>query len=231
MAFLKFFWQFFSAALNQYLSVFVTICTIGCIYTALIALSQIDLKKVIAYSSVSHMNFCLLGVLSGDTFGILGSFLMAIGHGIVSTALFFLVGILYERTHTRLLDYYSGLNQIVPVISYFMFMFIISNFGFPISLNFIAELLILIGVGTFSILILLSLSLYSVFSVAYNLWLYVRIFHGTIRASVFSYFLRNDLTTIELKVLIPLSLFNFLLFLFPNTLLQNIIMFILLINY
>jgi len=158
------------------------------------------------------MNFCLLGILSGDTTGILGSFLMAIGHGIVSTALFFLVGILYERTHTRLIDYFSGLGQIAPVISFFMFMFIISNFGFPISLNFVAELLILIGIGTFNILILLFLVFYSVFSVAYNLWLYVRVFHGTLRSAVFNSFLRNDLTTVELKVLFPLGVYNFLLF-------------------
>jgi NADH:ubiquinone oxidoreductase subunit 4 (subunit M) len=147
----------------------MTICSIGCIYTALIALSQIDMKKVIAYSSVSHMNFCLLGIISGNSMGMLGSFLMAIGHGIVSTALFFLIGIIYERSHTRLLDYYSGLGLIVPVISFFSFMFLISNFGFPISLNFVAELLILVGVGSVNILILIVLILYSVFSVAYNL--------------------------------------------------------------
>jgi NADH:ubiquinone oxidoreductase subunit 4 (subunit M) len=127
------------------------------------------MKKVIAYSSVSHMNFCLLGIISGNSSGIMGSFLMAIGHGVVSTALFFIVGIIYERSHSRLLDYYSGLSLIIPSISFFSFMFLISNFGFPISLNFIAELLILIGVGTINVLFLILLILYSVFSVAYNL--------------------------------------------------------------
>jgi NADH:ubiquinone oxidoreductase subunit 4 (subunit M) len=115
------------------------------------------------------MNFCLLGILSGNSMGMLGSFLMAIGHGIVSTALFFLIGIIYERSHSRLLDYYSGLGLIIPVISFFSFMFLISNFGFPISLNFVAELLILIGVGTINVLLLVVLSLYSIFSVGYNL--------------------------------------------------------------
>jgi len=135
----------------------------------LIALSQSDFKKVIAYSSVSHMNFCLLGIISGEQAGLLGSFLMAIGHGIVSTALFFLVGIIYERTHTRLLIYYSGLNLVIPAISFFMFIFIISNFGFPISLNFVAEFLILLGIGSINILLLLIIGIYSVISVAYNL--------------------------------------------------------------
>jgi len=115
------------------------------------------------------MNFCLLGIISGEQMGLLGSFLMAIGHGVVSTALFFLVGIIYERTHTRLLSYYSGLSLIIPTISFFMFIFIISNFAFPISLNFVAELLILVGIGSINVLLLILLSIYSVISVAYNL--------------------------------------------------------------
>ena len=228
--FIKFFWQFFSTAIAESVGILLTICSIGCIYTALIALSQIDMKKVIAYSSVSHMNFCLLGVISGSSVGMLGSFLMAIGHGIVSTALFFLIGIIYERSHSRLLDYYSGLGLIIPVISFFSFMFLISNFGFPISLNFVAELLILVGVGTVNVLILIVLGLYSIFSVAYNLWLYVRMFHGTLKVSIYNFFLFSDLTTIELKVLLPLSLYNFILCFYPNLLIKNIIVFILAIN-
>jgi NADH:ubiquinone oxidoreductase subunit 4 (subunit M) len=132
-------------------------------------LSQPDFKKIIAYSSVSHMNFCLLGIISGEQLGLLGSFLMAIGHGIVSTALFFIVGIIYERAHTRVLDYYSGLSVLVPSISFFMFIFTISNFGFPISLNFVAELLILVGIGSINLFILLLMGIYSVVSVGYNL--------------------------------------------------------------
>ena len=115
------------------------------------------------------MNFCLLGIISGEQLGLLGSFLMAIGHGIVSTALFFIVGIIYERAHTRVLDYYSGLSVLVPSISFFMFIFTISNFGFPISLNFVAELLILVGIGSINLFILLLMGIYSVVSVGYNL--------------------------------------------------------------
>lgn len=229
--FLKFFWQFFSLAIIEFNSILLTICTVGCVYTALIALSQSDFKKVIAYSSVSHMNFCLLGIISGEQAGLLGSFLMAIGHGIVSTALFFLVGIIYERTHTRLLIYYSGLNLVIPAISFFMFIFIISNFGFPISLNFVAEFLILLGIGSVSVLLLMFIGIYSVISVAYNLWLYVRMFHGTIKVSVYNSFKFNDLTTIELKTLMPLFVYNIVLCFCPNILIKNIIVFIMAIYY
>jgi NADH:ubiquinone oxidoreductase subunit 4 (subunit M) len=141
----------------------------GCIYGAFLALSQIDMKKMIAYSSVSHMSLCLLGVLSLNIYGLLGSFLLAIGHGFVSSALFFLVGVLYDRYHTRILDYYSGINGILPIFSFFFFIFIISNFGFPISINFVAEFLILLGIGKINIIILCFLLIYSVLSVAYNL--------------------------------------------------------------
>jgi len=177
------------------------------------------------------MNFCLLGIISGEQAGLLGSFLMAIGHGIVSTALFFLVGIIYERTHTRLLIYYSGLSLVIPSISFFMFIFIISNFGFPISLNFVAEFLILLGIGSVNILILLLIGIYSVISVAYNLWLYVRMFHGTIKLSVYNSFKFNDLTTIELKTLLPLFVYNIVLCFCPNILIKNIIVFIITIHY
>jgi NADH-ubiquinone oxidoreductase chain 4 len=150
-------------------SIVIVLCVLGCIFGALLALSQNDIKKMIAYSSVSHMSLCLLGIISNNIFGLIGSFLLAIGHGFVSSALFFLVGLLYDRYHTRILDYYSGINLILPLFSFFFFSFLISNFGFPISINFIAEFLILLGIGYLNIIILCFLIFYSVISVAYNL--------------------------------------------------------------
>jgi NADH-quinone oxidoreductase subunit M len=97
------------------------------------------------------MNFCLLGAISGNVPGLLGSFLLAIGHGLVSTGLFLLVGVIYDRGHARELKYYSGLSAIMPITSFVMFIFLISNFAFPISLNFVAEFLLLLGVGTRSL--------------------------------------------------------------------------------
>jgi len=145
--FVRFFLLMFPSA-NLFFSPFVSmLAVVGCLYGGLLALSQIDFKKIIAYSSVSHMNLCVLGVFSGDLNALVGSYLLALGHGFVSTALFFMVGCLYERYHTRLLDYYSGLGVILPVFSMIFFYFIISNFGFPVSVNFIAEFLLFLGVS------------------------------------------------------------------------------------
>ena len=145
--FVRFFLLMFPAA-NLFFSPFINaLAVVGCLYGALLALSQIDFKKIIAYSSVSHMNLCVLGIFSNDLNALAGSYLLALGHGFVSTALFFLVGCLYERYHTRLLDYYSGLVNVLPLFSMLFFYFIISNFGFPVSVNFVAEFLLFLGIS------------------------------------------------------------------------------------
>jgi NADH:ubiquinone oxidoreductase subunit 4 (subunit M) len=164
----RFIIPFFPYAHEFYRSYIIIICVIGCIYGALLALGQLDLKKLIAYSSVSHMSLCLLGILTSNLYGFLGSILLAIGHGFISSALFLLIGILYERYHIRNIEYYSGLNSILPIFSFFLFYFVLSNFGFPISLNFIAELFILVGIGNYNLFILGILIFYSIGSLLYN---------------------------------------------------------------
>jgi NADH-quinone oxidoreductase subunit M len=213
--YIRFFIQLLPESSEFFNSIVVVLCLLGCIYGALLALSQNDIKKIIAYSSVSHMSFCLLGIISFNLYGLIGSVMLAIGHGFVSSALFFLIGALYNRYHSRLMDYYSGISGILPIFSLFFFYFIISNFGFPISINFISEFLILLGIGYWNIIIVLILSIYSITSVAYNLWLYVRIFHGTI----FNNLIINnfyDLSKTELFILIPLVICNSTLCYFPN---------------
>jgi NADH:ubiquinone oxidoreductase subunit 4 (subunit M) len=134
--------------LHRYAFICGTICLVGSIYSALIAIHQLDFKRVIAYSSVSHMSFCLLGFMSGKYFGVMGSILMSVGHGLISVALFLLIGLIYERTHTKLINVISGISEITPALSGFLFLSLIANFSFPITLNFISELLILVGIGS-----------------------------------------------------------------------------------
>jgi NADH:ubiquinone oxidoreductase subunit 4 (subunit M) len=109
-------------------------------------LRQIDLKKIIAYSSIAHMNLIVLGLFSFNQHGIDGAIYLMIGHGIVSSALFFLVGILYDRYHTRLLKYYSGLVIVMPIFTIYFFIFTLANMSFPGTSNFIGEFVILLGV-------------------------------------------------------------------------------------
>jgi NADH:ubiquinone oxidoreductase subunit 4 (subunit M) len=128
------------------------------LYASLSTIRQIDLKRIIAYSSIAHMNLTVLGLFSENQQGIEGAIYLMIAHGIVSSALFFCVGILYDRYHTRLLRYYGGLILLMPLCGFFFFNFTIANMGFPGTCNFIGELLILMGLFEFNSNILVFVS-------------------------------------------------------------------------
>jgi NADH:ubiquinone oxidoreductase subunit 4 (subunit M) len=137
----------FKYACNYYSFFISLICIIGSIYGAMIAIVQIDLKRIVAYSSVSHMSLGILGLFTFSMNGFIGSNIIMISHTFISSALFLLVGIIYDRFHNRLLNYYTGLINFMPIYSFFLFYFIISNFGFPLSLSFIAEMFIFLVIG------------------------------------------------------------------------------------
>jgi len=107
---------------------------------------QLDLKKLIAYSSVAHMNLVVLGIFSLNLQGIQGSIFLMVAHGLVSSGLFFLVGFLYDRHHTRVITYYSGLVQPMPIFTTLLFLFFLANVSFPLTANFVGEILILAGI-------------------------------------------------------------------------------------
>jgi NADH-quinone oxidoreductase subunit M len=155
--------------LNKHHRYLVMAGAISCIYSALLTLGQSDLKKIIAYSSVSHMSLGFLGLLTNSIFAFVGAFILAIGHTFVSSGLFILIGCFYERYHTRQMVYVLGLSNITPIFSFFIFYFILSNFGFPISINFLGEFLIFVGITKMNFLVALSLFFYSIFSLFYNL--------------------------------------------------------------
>jgi NADH-ubiquinone oxidoreductase chain 4 len=116
---------------------------VSIIYTSLITLRQIDMKKIIAYSSIGHMNIAMIGILSFDIISISGSILFMIGHGFVSGGLFFIVGVLYDRYKTKIIFYYSGLTAQMPITITFMILFFLSNISMPGTSNFVGEFLIL----------------------------------------------------------------------------------------
>jgi NADH:ubiquinone oxidoreductase subunit 4 (subunit M) len=119
---------------------------VSLIYTALTTLRQVDLKRIIAYSSITHINYATLGILTFSYYTIQGGVILILAHGFISTGLFFLIGILYDRTHTRLIDYYSGLVILIPLYTFYFFIFCLANFGLPLTFNFIGEFLILLGI-------------------------------------------------------------------------------------
>lgn len=122
-----------------------TISVFGVVYASITTLQQVDLKKIIAYSSVGHMGLVTIGLFSGNSQGILGAILLMISHGIVSGALFLCIGILYERHHTRVIKYFSGLIHTMPLFSVCFIIFTLGNIGLPGTSSFIGEFLIIAG--------------------------------------------------------------------------------------
>ena len=114
---------------------------IGIVYASLTTLRQIDLKKIIAYSSVAHMGFVTIGLFSLNVQGVEGAILLMLSHGFVASALFLCVGTVYDRTHTRLIQYYGGLVHIMPLFSFFFLVFTMGNLSLPGTSSFVGEFL------------------------------------------------------------------------------------------
>jgi NADH:ubiquinone oxidoreductase subunit 4 (subunit M) len=181
----------------------------GIIYTSAVTIIQIDLKKIIAYSSIGHMCYITIGIFSNNPIAIGGSILMMLGHGFISSGLFFCVGLLYDRYKTRLILNYGGLVRIMPIFSSFYFFFTLSNVGFPLTVNFIGEFAIIAGLfdqNTF-IGILLVFGLFS--SIIYSFLVYTQIIFGVLKPTTIHYF--DDLNLIEFIVLLLLSYWILLL--------------------
>ena len=122
-----------------------TVAILGVVYTSLTAIRQVDLKKIIAYSSVGHMNIVLLGIMAGNVEALQGAIFQMLSHGVVSGALFFCVGVLYERYTVRSLKYFGGLTYFYPIFSIVFLIFALANISFPLTSSFVGEFLILMG--------------------------------------------------------------------------------------
>jgi NADH:ubiquinone oxidoreductase subunit 4 (subunit M) len=167
--FLRYLLLLFPEACQYYAPFVFTLCLLGIIYASLSTFRQIDLKKIIAYSSIAHMNLVVAGLFSLNISGILGAILLMLAHGIVSGALFLLVGVLYERFHTRLIRYFGGLTQVMPLFSSCFFFFNLANMGLPGTFNFVGELLIFVGLFKVHPLLVIYTGLSVVLSAGYSL--------------------------------------------------------------
>jgi NADH:ubiquinone oxidoreductase subunit 4 (subunit M) len=167
--FLRYLLLLFPEASKYYSPFIFTLCLLGIVYASLSTFRQIDLKKIIAYSSIAHMNLVVAGLFSLNVAGILGSIILMLAHGVVSGALFLLVGVLYERFHTRLIRYYGGLTQVMPFFALCFFFFNLANMGLPGTFNFIGELLIFVGLFKIHPIIVLYTGISVVLSAGYSL--------------------------------------------------------------
>ena len=194
---------------------------ISIIYASLVTIRQVDLKRIIAYSSVAHMNLVVLGIFSGNIQGILGSIFLMLAHGVVSSALFFCIGILYDKYKTRLLFYYGGLTSVMPVYSILFLIFSLANTGIPGSINFIGELVVFIGLIDKNFFVTLISITGIILSVIYSIFLYNRIIFGNLKVNYINCY--KDVTYLEFSILIPLACLTILVGLHPNVVLDTLL--------
>nr|YP_009940669.1 NADH dehydrogenase subunit 4 [Passiflora edulis]QNZ92486.1 NADH dehydrogenase subunit 4 [Passiflora edulis] len=174
---------------------------IAIIYTSLTTSRQIDLKKIIAYSSVAHMNLVTIGMFSRNIQGIGGSILPMLSHGLVPSALFLCVGFLYDRHKTRLVRYYGGLVSTMPNLSTIFFSSTLANMSSPGTSSFIGEFLILVGAFQRNSLVATLAALGMILGAAYSLWLYNRVVSGNLKPDFLHKF--SDLNGREVSIFIP----------------------------
>lgn len=197
-----------------------TLAIISLIYASLSTIRQNDTKAVIAYSSVAHMAVSLLGIFSNTVQGIEGSILLGLAHGFVSPALFIICGgIIYTRTHSRVISYHRGLANYMPIFTIFFLIFTLCNAGIPLSLNFSGEILSLLGMWFRSPIISCLGATGIVLSACYSIFLYNRISYGA-----YSPFLLplKDIERREFFLLLTLLIPTVILGIFPNVVLEGL---------
>ena len=218
--FLRFSLPMFPIASHLMADFVLWLSVIAIIYTSLVAMVQEDMKKLIAYSSVAHMGYVTMGIFSLNQQGIDGAIFQMISHGFISGALFLIVGVIYDRIHTREIDAYGGLVNRMPAYALIFMLFTMANVGLPGTSGFVGELLTLIGVFQVNIWVALFATLGVVLSAAYALWLYRRVVFGDlIKVSLKSI---NDLDRRERLLFTPLILATVILGVYPNFILDVI---------
>ena len=195
----------FPQASHDFAPLIFALSVIAIVYTSLVALVQEDMKKLIAYSSVSHLGFVMLGVFALNMAGLQGGILQMINHGISTGALFLLVGMAYERRHTRMISEYGGLARQMPIYATFFLVMALSSMGLPLLNGFIGEFAILQGAFAVSFWWAFFAATGIVLGAAYLLWLYQRVFFGEItnpaNAGLADLTGREQLTLVPLVVL------------------------------
>ena len=191
---------------------------IGIVYAGLVTLVQSDMKKLIAYSSVSHLGFCMLGMFALNPLGLEGSVLQMINHGLSTGGLFLIVGLIYERRHSRLIADYGGLAHVMPVYAVFTLIIFLASMGLPTLNGFIGEAMILLGAFTANKTWAYWAVSGVVLGAAYLLWLYQRVFWGKVTDDHNLHL--SDLNARELATLVPLAVLCFWIGLYPAPFLE-----------
>jgi NADH-quinone oxidoreductase subunit M len=199
--------------------ILLTVAAIGIIYGAVVAAMQKDLKRLVAYSSVAHMGFIVLGIFAFSSQGLTGGVLQMVNHGISTGALFLLVGMIYERRHTRIISELGGLQKPAPILAAVFTLVMLSSIGVPALNGFVGEFLILIGTFVTHRWWAVVSAAGVILAAVYLLWAYQRVFHGEPEGDNATI---PDMTWRERGVMAPLLLLIVVLGVYPKPVLDRI---------
>jgi NADH-quinone oxidoreductase subunit M len=205
-------------AAHQFAPLVVGLSLLAVVYIALIALMQQDMKKLIAYSSISHMGFVTLGLFVFETRAMEGAIVQMISHGFVSGALFLCVGVLYDRLHSREIATYGGVMKVMPVFAFFMVFFAMANAGLPGTSGFVGEFLVILGTFSVNAWYAAIAALTLIVGAAYTLWMVKRVVFGEINNPKVSEL--KDLDRREFGVLLGMALGVLIIGIWPAPLLD-----------
>jgi NADH-quinone oxidoreductase subunit M len=217
--FLRFSLPLFPQATLNAVPYIIVLAIIGIIYGALVAMVQPDIKKLVAYSSVSHLGFVVLGIFALTAQGVSGGLLQMVNHGLSTGALFVIVGMLYDRRHTRLISAYGGLTKVLPVLAGFFMVITLSSIGLPGLNGFVGEFLILVGTFRVYPMAAVFAALGVILAAVYMLWMFQRVMFGQVTHEENRHL--SDLSGREIALLLPLVLLILWIGIYPQPFLQR----------
>jgi NADH-quinone oxidoreductase subunit M len=212
--FLRFSVPLLPIATDFFTPMIFTLSIIAVIYTSLVALAQVDMKKLIAYSSVAHMGFVTIGIFTVNHQGVEGALFQMLSHGIVSGALFLCVGVVYDRIHSREIARYGGLVERMPVYALVFMVFMLASVGLPGTSGFVGEFLILVGAFQASTWVAALAATGVILGAAYMLWLYRRVIFGKLTKDDLKSIL--DMSPREIAVFLPLIILTIWMGVYPT---------------
>ena len=218
--FIRFSFPLFPEGCFYFAPLVYAISSVGIVYTSFTAIRQTDFKRIIAYTSVAHMNLVMVGLFSFNIIGLEGAILQSLSHGFVASALFLIIGVVYERHHTRMVKYYGGLVHTMPLYIIIFLFFTMSNIGLPGTGSFVGEFLILTGSFKVNTSVTFIGATGMIIGGCYSLWLFNRIAYGNLKTQYFQKYL--DLNKREILMFLPLIVGTLVMGLYPEVFLNSI---------
>jgi len=216
---LRFCLPLFPQASRELAPVVIALAVIGIVYGALVSMVQKDIKRLVAYSSVSHLGFVVLGIFVANMQSVEGSIIQMVNHGLSTGALFLIVGMIYERRHTRMIEEFGGLAAKIPVFTLFFLIVMLSSIGLPGLNGFVGEFLILVGTFRENVAVAAVAATGVILAAGYMLWMYRRVMHGKVTNPENEKLV--DLSGREKLVLLPVVLVIFAIGIFPRAFLAR----------